>query len=1135
MTGTVSVTVPPTEPGAGPLAERRVCSVLFCNVVGFTPLSESRDPETVRELLTKYFTAARTVIGRYGGVVEKFIGDAVMAVWGTPAAAEGDAERAVRAALDLVAAVAALGAEAGVPGLAARAGVVTGQVAVSLGAVGEGMVAGDAVNTAARIQTVAEPGQVLTDGATYRLAGRGVGFAEAGQHALKGKAEPQRLWRVTRVLSAVGGVQRVDGLEAPLTGRDAELRTIKELFHAAADRRIPRLVLVSGPPGVGKSRLGWEFEKYIDGLAAEVWWHRGRCLSYGEGVAFWALAEIVRQRLGIAEEDSAEAAVGKLTAGLDRFVADPGELAYVGTRLGRLLGVAFPGDTEATLGREELFAGWRLFFERLAAENPVALLIEDAQYADSGLLDFLDHLIDWVSELPMFVLVFARPELGRVRPAFGAGRNRSMLTLDPLDPASMDELVDALVPEMPPAARAAVISHAQGLPLFAVETVRSLIDRDIVQPVDGVYRLIGDVGELAVPDSLHSLLAARLDALDPGVRGLMSDAVVLGSTFPAEALIAVSGRDESSVRSALADLVRREVLSVSADPLSPERGSYRFAQQMLRQVAYETLSRRDRKTRHLAVAAHLRATFAADGEEMADVIAQHYLDALNAIPDDPDAADIRGQAVAELIRAGERAERTGAPARGAASYAAAADQVTAGQPGEQQGAGMLRERAATAAIASMDYATAVDHAERARADHLHHGEDRAAARAQSIAGRALRLWGRHTEARDQLTAAVEVLRTDPDADLVRALEELAVVAVFGGSPDADRLTTEALVLGQALDVSAKQLSGLLLGRGIYLGTVSRRSQAIAYCRESVRLATLVGDHVELSRALVNLSDVLAVTDPAAAAEAARTALGHLRLVGLRFHLAMAITNLAEALMQLGDWDAAEAEYTQAVNSYGLADMEELTTQRGWLVALRGDANSAETMLATVSDLRASEDPQDQVCVSLTDAFIALTRGQPQAALRRARDTLAHADALGISCTSLRWAWPLAARAAHELGDIAAVGDLIALLDSYQPGYLAPMLRAERDLARVRLAAADGDDDQAATAFAVAIVGLRERSTPYHLAHGLLDHAEYLSRHGDAAAAAAAVAEARDIARRLRCQPLLHRADALEGAQPLTHT
>src|SRR5215469_8991348 len=210
-----------------PVAERRVCSVLFCDVVGFTPLSESRDPEAVRELLSRYFEIARTVIGRYGGVVEKFIGDAVMAVWGTPAAAEGDAERAVRAALDLVAAVADLGVEASVPGLAARAGVVTGEVAVTLGAVSEGMVAGDAVNTAARVQAAAQPGRVLTDGATRRLAESAIEFADAGEHVLKGKAEPQRLWRATRVLSGVGGSQRVDGLEGPLVGRDAELRTIR--------------------------------------------------------------------------------------------------------------------------------------------------------------------------------------------------------------------------------------------------------------------------------------------------------------------------------------------------------------------------------------------------------------------------------------------------------------------------------------------------------------------------------------------------------------------------------------------------------------------------------------------------------------------------------------------------------------------------------------------------------------------------------------------------------------------------------------------------------------------------------------------------------------------------------------------
>jgi hypothetical protein len=304
---------------------------------------------------------------------------------------------------------------------------------------------------------------VLTDGATQRLADSAIGFADAGEHELKGKAEPQRLWRATRMLAGVGGSQRVDGLEAPLIGRDAELRTVRELFHAVAERRVPRLVLVSGPAGVGKSRLGWEFRKYTDGLADDVWWHQGRCLSYGDGVAFWALAQMVRQRLSIAEDDPAEAAASKLADGLDRYIPDPGERAYAGARLGRLLGVAVAGDGGRPLAREELFAGWRLFFERLAAEHPVVLLVEDAQHADVGLLDLLDYLIDWVRDLPVYVLVFARPELGQARPGFGAGRNRTTLTLDPLDAASMDMLVDALVPGMPAPARAKITGHAQGI------------------------------------------------------------------------------------------------------------------------------------------------------------------------------------------------------------------------------------------------------------------------------------------------------------------------------------------------------------------------------------------------------------------------------------------------------------------------------------------------------------------------------------------------------------------------------------------------------------------------------------------------------------------------------------------------
>jgi class 3 adenylate cyclase/predicted ATPase len=1119
-------------PDGSPVAERRVCSLLFCDVVGFTPLSESRDPEAVRELLSRYFEVARTVIGRYGGVVEKFIGDAVMAVWGTPVAAEEDAERAVRAALDLVAAVAQLGADAGVPGLAARAGVVTGEVAVTLGAAHEGMVAGDAVNTAARVQAAAGPGQVLADGATQRLAGSGVGFADAGEHALKGKAEPQQLWRATRVLAGVGGVQRVDGLEAPLTGRDAELRTIRELFHAAAGRRVPRLVLVSGPAGVGKSRLGWEFRKYIDGLAEVVWWHQGRCLSYGDGVAYWALAEMVRQRLSIAEEDPAQTAAGKLAAGLDLYVPDPGERAYVGARLGRLLGVSVTGDDGGLLPREELFAGWRLFFERLAAVSPVVLLVEDAQHADAGLLDFLDYLIDWVRDVPVYVLVFARPELGQARSGFGTGRNRTALTLDPLDAASMDMLVDALVPGMPGPARTALTAQAQGIPLFAVETIRSLIDGDIVQPIEGVYRLVGKVGELAVPDSLHALLAARLDALDPGVRRLVADAAVLGNTFSADALIAVSGQEGTVVRTALAELVRREVLSVSADPLSPERGSYQFAQNMLRQVAYDTLSRRDRKARHLEVAAHLRAVFPGDGEEVADMIARHYLDALEALPDDPDAGQIRAQAIGALIRAAERAGRTGAPARAAASYATAAQLTRADTAGGQRSAAVLWERAAAAADTNADYAAAVEQAGQAGELYRQCGDSRSAARAQAIAGQALRRWGRYGEARDRLTAAAETLRADPGTDTVQALDELAALEVFAAAPGADALSAEALALGQDLAVDDATLAGLFTTRGICHGFAGRRPQAAAHFREAARLATQAGDTVRLGRALLNLSDAVTITDPAAGAEAARAAAGHSRRAGARDLLVYAVTNLAQALLMTGDWDTAEAELAQAIDADGLADIEFLASVRAWVAALRGDSSAAQAALAGLNDLRASEDPQDKATIAVVEAFTAATRRQPAAALRHARAALDHHGALAISHELLRWAWPLAARAAWDLADTATVAELLVMLDGYLPGQLTPMLRAERDLARARLTAIDGAP-AADAAFTAAIAGLRQHSTPYHLAHGLLDQAGHLLRTGDNEAAAAAIGEARDIAQRLRCQPLLDRAETIQPARPRT--
>jgi class 3 adenylate cyclase len=390
---------------ASPTTELRHVSVLFCDLVGFTPFSEKREPEEVREVLSGYFEVARAIVARYGGVVQKFIGDAVMAVWGVPVAKEDDAERAVRAGLELVSAVAAYGSEHGTE-LQARVGVVTGGAATTETAE-EGLVIGDRVNTAARIQSAAPPGCCYVDETTRSATAAAIAYTDAGEHELKGKAEPVRLFHATRVVAAVAGSQRSGVIEAPFIGRDRELHLVKELFHASAERRSARMVLVSGVAGVGKSRLAWEFFKYIDGLAGDVLWHAGRCLSYGEGVSYWALSEMVRARLQINEEDPPDVVAQRLRAGLDRWIEDAADREFIAPRLGQLLGL----PTHKVLAKEELFSGWRLFFERLSEHLPVLMIVEDLQWADAGLVAFLDHLLEWsgVSSVTSygFVLVAA--------------------------------------------------------------------------------------------------------------------------------------------------------------------------------------------------------------------------------------------------------------------------------------------------------------------------------------------------------------------------------------------------------------------------------------------------------------------------------------------------------------------------------------------------------------------------------------------------------------------------------------------------------------------------------------------------------------------------------------------------------
>ncbi len=325
--------------GAAPVSERRVVSVLFADLVGFTTLAEGRDAEDVRELLGRYFEMSRDIVARYNGTVEKFIGDAVMAVWGTPVAQEDDAERAVRAALDLVVAVRLLGEEAEVPGLALRAGVLTGEAAVTLGATDQGMVAGDLVNTASRLQSVAAPGWVLVGEATQRASSDAIAYEPAGDHELKGKETPVTAFRALRVIAKRRGEGRSDQLEAPFVGREAELRLIKDFYHATSHEHGVRLVSVLGQAGIGKSRLAWEFLKYIDGLGEDVYWHQGRSPSYGDGITFWALGEMVRMRLHVGEDDDEATTRLRLTECLDEFVEAADERAMVEGALLQLLGI----------------------------------------------------------------------------------------------------------------------------------------------------------------------------------------------------------------------------------------------------------------------------------------------------------------------------------------------------------------------------------------------------------------------------------------------------------------------------------------------------------------------------------------------------------------------------------------------------------------------------------------------------------------------------------------------------------------------------------------------------------------------------------------------------------------------------
>ena len=1103
---------------SAPVAERRLVSVLFADLVGFTTLSETRDSEEVRDLLSRYFDTSRRLIERYGGVIEKFIGDAVMAVWGTPVAKEDDAERAVRAALDLTAAVSALGHEVGAPELRARAGVLTGEAAVTIGAEGEGMVAGDLVNTASRIQSAAPPGAVFVGDATRRSTEAAIAYESSGAHELKGKAEPVELFRAIRVLGGVGGAQRSTGLEAPFIGRDRDLRLIKELFHASAEEHKAHLVTVTGPAGVGKSRLSWEFFKYIDGLADDVRWHRGRCLSYGEGVSFWALAEMVRTRCAIVEGEEPASAAVKLRAAVEQTITDPEERRWVEPRLASLLGLEDRGGKD----QEGLFAAWRLFYERLADEMPTIMVFEDLQWADVALLDFIEYLLEWSRAHPLFIVTLSRPELAERRPTWGAGRGVTSIYLDPLPREAMDGMLTELVPGLAEELRSQILDRAEGVPLYAMETVRMLLDRGLLVQEGSIYRPTGSVETLEVPETLHALIAARLDGLSADERRLVQDAAVLGKTFTKPGIVAVTGMSETDVEQLLASLVRKEVLSLLADPMSPERGQYAFLQDLVKLVAYETLAKKERKLRHVAAAAYIESTWGSDEDEFVEVVASHLDEAYRLAPDAEDAPGLRTRARGMLERAGERAGSLAAPSEAIHYFERAADLAD-----ETSVRAQLIERAGSAARAAGDSDGAIERYELAVSLFEEEGLSHPAARVSAQLGVVMWQGGRLAQAVDRMERSYDVLASeDPDEDFAALSAELARLDFFAGRIE---LAIERVEV--AIDIAEglwlpEVLAEALNTKGLILYSAKgRRREGHALLRYALEVAVENDLPYSMHRAMFNLADLAAQVDRyQEARDYVDQGLALNRRLGNRANEWLFLGQVY-AHFVLGEWD----ELLALVGDIPIEKVGEHRLAAGALLLLaplvhvhRGDLDAAETAFAAFPSIDASADVQELATHAAGRAVMNRARGRDADALAASRDALALLHDVGPAAEQSKEAFVAGIDAAFAIDDLAAVDELLGMIEAYPPGKLPQFLEAHVMRFRARLVDRRGDAADVGALFKGAAGLFREIAVPFYMAVTLLEHGEWLVRAGRSDEASPLFDEAREVFERLRAKPWLER-------------
>jgi class 3 adenylate cyclase/tetratricopeptide (TPR) repeat protein len=926
-----------------PREERKVVSVLFADLVGFTGRAEQMDPEDVRALLSPYYAHVRGELERYGGTVEKFIGDAVMALFGAPVVHEDDPERAVRAALTIRDWMREQEGD-----LQLRIAVTTGEALVALGArptEGEGMASGDVVNTAARLQAAAPTDGILVDETTFRATSHVIEYRPSDPVDAKGKSAPVKAWQALEARSRFG-IDTMPAPRTPLIGRERELDVLVDALARARADRSPQLVTLVGVPGIGKSRLVYELSQVVEADPDLIYWRQGRSLPYGEGVSFWALGEMVKAQAGILETDSPEQAGAKLRRSVDDLLeADDAE--WVARHLGPLVGVESEQELHADR-RSEGFAAWRHFLEAIAEQRPLVLVFEDLHWADEGLFDFIDHLVDWAGGVPILVVCTARPELLTRRAGWGGGKpNATTLSLSPLDDEQTARLVAALLERsvLPAETQSALLQRAGGNPLYAEEFVRMVADRGLAVGTD----------ELPLPESVQGIVAARLDALPDDEKALLQDAAVIGKVFWLGAAAGIGTLDRAAAEDCLHRLERKEFVRRERRSSVAEENEYAFRHLLVRDVAYSQIPRGRRAEKHRLAAEWLEGLGRL--EDNAEMLAHHYVSALELA----EAAGAETDGLTERARlalreAGDRAEALGAYPVARGLFERALELWPRDDPDRPR---VLLSYAHVASL--LDSLGVLDLLAEARDALVEVGDSQGAAEAEIMLAETYWLQGRQDPAFEHLRAA-EALVADVPSSFSKALVVANVsrfLTLAGRAEEAIPLGREALAMADELgldEIRAHALTNIGMSRTVLgdLGGLEDLEQSIAVALplnspESVRamgnLASELDNLGELDRSFALIAE----------------ARGLAERFGLRDWDRWLASELAWEPYYAGNWDEAGRlldEFIADFESVRFWMESPCRWLRGRMRLSRGDVEGAREDAERGLELaRAAKDPQ----------------------------------------------------------------------------------------------------------------------------------------------------------------------------------